>query len=268
MQTYLYTWANLKRAYRGDAVTIPFEGINEVLVANQGQKTYYHLDYSTPTGYQTSITFFPEEVENLPEFEAFLLANPEKTRSNKFKFLRGQFADYFRPYLRYGAVTTKFMIALMAFTFMFFQAKYFGSLLIQKYQFLIKATCNQQCAQELWSISAIWFYAVMATLAPIIPILFYKKIYKAAKKSKNTRVSNATRTETFLLGVVGVFLLAGASPMILNTTTKYTKILVSYSDGTLQAKLSQKIEMASKREFQGDVDDVEEVEVLQDQREE
>lgn len=268
MQSYIYTWDNLKKVYRDEAISIPWEGIDEILVATHNQKPYYYIDYRTSDGYQTTLAFFTEEVENLAELEAFLQNNPDKIRHNKFKFLGHQMADYVGPYFKYGAITTKFIIGLAALAFMFFQAKYFGTLLIQKYQFLIKASCNQQCAEQLWSISTLWFFAITMTLAPLIPVMFYKKIYSNVSKSKNIQVINGTITETILLGAVGVFLLIGAAPTMLNSTTRYSKVLASYSNGTLQLKLSQKIEMASKRAFQGDVDDVEEVEVLQDQHEE
>ena len=116
--------------------------------------------------------------------------------------------------------------------------------------------------------STVWFYLLLTTLSPLIPFLFYKKIYSTAKRSKNIQVINSALTETLLLGAIGILLVFNASPKIWESTSKYSNILVSYNNNSLQAKLSQKVEMASKRAFQGDVEDTEEIEILEDQHEE
>lgn len=268
LQCRLLTWESLKMVYRGEPIIIAWDNIKETLVISNDKNSRYHVIFETTDGLQADLHFFANEVENKADFESYLENNQDKTRSNKFSHFGGQMVDSMGPYFRYGAVSTKWVIGLLALTFMFFQMKYFGSLLIQKYQFLIKASCNQQCANELWSISTLWFYVTMVTLTPLIPILFYKKIYSAAAKSKNIQVINSTMAEIFILAGVGVFLLISASPKIWTSTTKYTKVLAAYSDGSLQAKLSQKVEMASKRAFQGDVEDTEEIEVLEDLHEE
>lgn len=268
LQCHVYRWESFKKVYRGEPIDIAWENINEILVVPSDKTSHYHLDFITADGYQANLGFLAEEVVNSVDFEAFLKDNPDKVRSNKLSYFGGHMVDSMGPYLRYGAITTKYIIGLLALTFMFYQFKYFGSLLIQKYQFLINASCNQQCAQELWSISTLWFYILLVTLSPLIPFLFYRKIYSAVSKSKNVQVINSAMIETLLLAAIGVASLYTASPKIWTSTSRYTKVLASYSDGSLQAKLSQKVEMASKREFQGDVDDVEEVEPLENPYEE
>lgn len=268
LQCHVYRWDSFKKVFRGEPITVQWSLIKEILAVSSQQNSQYYLHFETADGLQANLHFFTDEIENKADFESFLTNNPDKVRHNKFSYFGEQMVDSVGPYLRYGAVTTKYVIGLLALTFMFFQLKYFGSLLIEKYQFLIKASCNQQCAQELWSISTLWFYVLMATLSPLIPFLFYKKIYSAVAKSKNIQVINSAMIETFLLAGLGVVLLFSTSPKILSSTSKYTRVLVAYSDGSLQAKLSQKVEMASKRKFQGDVDDTEEIELLEDLREE
>lgn len=268
LQSYVLNWESIKKAYHGEPIVIAWDCINEIFVISDAKRPQYNIDFINAHGYRTNLSFFADEIDSLSEFQNFLEANPSKVHNDKFRFLREQVFGSFGSYLRYGAVTTKYIVGLLAITFMFFQLKYFGSLLIQKYQFLIKASCNQQCAETVWSITALFFYAALMTLSPLIPFLFYKKIYSAAAKSKNVQLINTSIIETLLLAVVGVNLVAQATPKIQSTTSKYSKLIASYSDGTLQAKLSQKIEMASKREFQGDIDEVETVDVLQDQREE
>lgn len=268
LQCRVHNWESLKMVYRSEPVIIAFENIKEILVISDDRNSRYHAIFETTDGLQADLHFFADEVENKADFESFLENNPDKTRSNKYSHFGEQMVEFVNPYFRYGAVTTKYVIGLLALTFMFYQFKYFGSLFIQKYQFLIKSSCNQQCAQELWSVSTLWFYLLLTTLSPLIPFLFYKKIYSRAKRSKNVQVINSTLTEMLLLGVLGVMLVFNASPKIWTSTTKYTNILASYSNGTLQAKLSQKVEMASKRAFQGDVEDTEEIEILEDLHEE
>lgn len=260
LQCHVYRWDSFKKVFRGEPILVSWDLIKEILVMSDDKTTQYHLQFETAEGLHASLHFLADEVENKAEFESFLTNNQDRVRHNKFSYFGGQVVDSMGPYFRYGAITTKFMIGLLAITFMFYQLKYFGSLLIQKYQFLIKASCNQQCAQELWSISTLWFFVLLSTLAPLIPFLFYKKIYSVVSKSKNIQVINSAMIETFLLGFIGVLLLFGTSSKMWTATTKYTKVLAAYSDGSLQAKLAQKVEMASKRKFQGDVDDTEEVE--------
>ena len=268
LQCRVHSWESLKMVYRSEPIFIAWDKIKEILVISNDKNSRYHVVFETTDGLQADLHFFADEVENKADFESYLENNLDKIRLNKFSHFGGHMVDFVNPYFRYGAITTKYMIGLLALTFMFYQFKYFGSLFIQKYQFLIKSSCNQQCAQELWSISTVWFYLLLTTLSPLIPFLFYKKIYSTAKRSKNVQVINSALTETLLLGAIGILLAFNASPKIWNSTSKYTNILASYSNGTLQAKLSQKVEMASKRAFQGDVEDTEEAEVLEDLHEE
>ncbi len=268
LQCRVHSWESLKMVYRSEPIIIAWVNIKEILVISNDKNSRYHVVFETTDGLQADLHFFADEVENKADFESYLENHQDKLRLNKYSHFGEQVAEFVNPYFRYGAVTTKYVIGLLALTFMFYQFKYFGSLFIQKYQFLIKSSCNQQCAQELWSISTVWFYLLLTTLSPLIPFLFYKKIYSRAKRSKNIQVINSTLAEMLLLGALGVMFVFNASPKIWTSTTKYTNLLASYSNGTLQAKLSQKVEMASKRAFQGDVEDTEEIEILEDLHEE
>lgn len=268
LQCRVFSWQALKEVYRREPIVIAWENISEILVFPEDKQRHFVIEFINGDGYKTIMSFFAEEVDNLSEFENYLHENPEKSHPNRYKFYKDILVESVKPNLRYGVISLKFIIGLLALSFMYFQFKYFGSLLIQKYQFLIKVSCNVQCAQQLWSISTMFFYVLMIFLAPVIPLLFYKKIYSAVARSKNVQVINSAITETILLAAVGLTILLTSSPAIFKATTRYSKVLAAYSDGSLQTKLSQKIEMASKREFQGDVDEIEEVEFLETQLEE
>lgn len=266
--SYVLGWKSAKKAFHNEPIVIAWDCISEILVISNPKITQYIIAYTNPDGYSTTLTFFTDEVQDLTTFESYLTANPHKVRVNSLHYFREQMFDSMGLYLRYSAVTAKFTIGLLAMTFMFFQFKYFGTLLIQKYQFLIRSSCNQQCAETLWSLTTVFMFALLMTCAPLIPFLFYKKLRSTAAKSKNVQVINTTIIETALITIVGLTLLIETAPRIHKSTTQYSKVLVSYSNGSLQAKLTQKIEMASKRQFQGDTEDSEESEVLQDQHEE
>lgn len=263
----VYSWASLKSVFRGEAISIALETISQIYIKNAVTKPQYWVFFSLD-GLETNLSFFEDEVEDLAGFKNYLSQNPEKILQDKFAIIKSYMVAQFKFKFKYAPVSEAYILGFLALAFMFFQFRYFGTLLIQKYQFLIKSSCNQQCAETLWSISVAWALGIILILAPIVPIFFYKKIYKSVARSKNIQAINGAMTETAILSVVGLFLFATIAPSAFTATTKYSKVLSYYSDGTLGAKLSQKIEMASKREFQGDVDEVEEIEIFEDQREE
>lgn len=259
LQCRIYSLNSLQMAMRTEPVVIPWDRITEIVVTPHPSDPQYHVHFKCEKNLESVLHFQTSEVMNFSEFDSYLNTHPIKKRESQSRHLREH---------KYGTITTKYVIGILALTFMFFQFKYFGSLLILKYQFLIKASCNQQCAQELWSISLVWFYFVLACISPIVPVLFYKKIYTSALRSQNVQMINSTLAETSLLAILGFILLAAASPKLWESTSRYSNIIVSYTNNSLETKLSQKIEMASKREFQGDIDEAEDYDLYEDQHEE
>lgn len=255
-QCRIYSWNSLKLTLREEPIVIPWQNITEINVAKCDVNPQYQLHFKCTNDMHSVISFYSSEVLNFSEFDSYLNAHPIKKREGQFSHISEHMAELVGPYFKYGAITTKYVIGILALTFMFFQFKYFGSVLIDKYQFLIKASCNQQCAQELWSISMVWFYFVLACFSPVVPFLFYKKIYASVLKSKNIQVINSSLVESALLAVVGLFMFAASSPKLWDSTSKFSNIIVFYNDNSLQTKLSQKVEMASKREFEGDIEEL------------
>lgn len=255
LQSRIYSWGSVKAVMRDETLVIPWDKITEILVIPHDTDPEYHLHFTCAKDMHSVICFYTSEVINFSEFDSYLNAHPIKTREGRFSYISEHMAEYVGPYFKYGAITTKYVIGVMALTFMFFQFKYFGSLLIEKYQFLIKASCNQQCAQELWSISMFWFYFVLACFSPIVPFLFYKKIYSTVLKSKNVQVINSTLIESTLLAAIGLILFVSSSPKLWDSTSKYSNVIISYTNNSLETKLSQKVEMASKRKFEGDIEE-------------
>ena len=256
LQCRVYSWYSLRLALREEPIEIAWESITEINVIHHATNPQYHLHFKCANDMHSVISFYTDEVINFSEFDSYLNAHPIKKREGRFSYISEHMAEYVGPYFKYGAITTKYVIGIMALTFMFYQFKYFGSFLIQKYQFFIKASCNQQCAQELWSISMIWFYFVLACFSPIVPFIFYKKIYASVLKSKNVQVINSTLIESTLLAAVGIFIFTASSPRLWDSTSKYSNIIIFYSNNSLQTKLSQKVEMASKRKFEGDIEEL------------
>lgn len=260
----ILTWANLKAAYNGEPIVVEWKNLSHIYIPAPGKKDRYSVFFSLD-GLDTSISFYPDEVHNHSELIDFAQKNPQKILPSKFAVLKAR--GSFKQNLKYGFLE-KYLLITLAFTFMFYQIKYFGSLMIQKYQFLIKTSCNQYCAEILWSTSVWWFDTLFFFIVPCLPIFFYKQFYRIALKSKNIHTINVTMVSVFFIGAFNLCTLIYESPTLLTAATKYSNIISAYSDGTLEAKISQKVEMASKRVFQGDVEDTEEVEVLEDQHEE
>jgi len=256
LQSRIYSWDSVKAVMRDEPIIIPWERITEILAIPHPIDPQYHLHFTCANAMHSVVYFYTSEVGNFAEFDSYLNAHPIKKREGRFSYISEHMAEYVGPYFKYGAVTTKYIIGVLALTFMFYQFKYFGSFLIEKYQFLIKASCNQQCAEELWSVSMVWFYFVLACFSPIVPFLFYKKIYASVLKSKNVQVINSTLTETVLLATVGLIMFAASSPRLWDSTSKYSNFIASYTNNSLQTKLSQKVEMASKRQFEGDIEEL------------
>lgn len=259
----LFSWESLKSVYRDEPITIETSQISKIYIPANTEKTYW-ISYSAD-GFDTQINFYADEVNDLNELENIAKEHSDKVVPSKLALIKGELVAHFKLHFKYGAFIEKFVLGVFALTFMFYQFKYFGSLMIQKYQFLIKTSCNERCAEMLWSTSVWWFYGLLLTLSPIILVVFYKRIHNSILRSKDIQTINATRSILFYMTVFGLYSLVSSTSLISTTAVKYSKIIAAYSDGTLETKLSQKIEMASKRKFQGDID---EVEVLEDQREE
>ncbi len=262
----ILSWESLKSAYRGEPVTIEPSQISKIYIPANNKKTYW-VSYSAD-GYDTHINFYTDEINDLKELESLAQEHPEKVVPSRFALIKGELVTHFKLHFKYGAFCEKFVLGILTLTFMFYQFKYFGSLMIQKYQFLIKTSCNERCAEMLWSTSVWWFYGLLLAFSPLILIVFYKKIHNSILRSKDIPTINATRAMLFFMTIFGLYSLASSTSIISTTAAKYSKIIAAYSNGTLDAKLSQKIEMASKREFQGDIDDLEEVQIPETYREE
>lgn len=265
LQCRLLTWESLKLVYCGEPISIEWANISKIFVPKNQEKELFAVYYSA-NGLDTAISFHASEADNTEALQKFMQENPDKIMTGKYSLFSHQMFSQMKLHYKYGAFYEKFLLGLLALTFMFFQLKYFGSLMIQKYQFLIKASCNEKCAEMLWSATIFWVWGLCLVLSLLLPFIFHKKIFNSVLKSKNVQVVNASMLAMYLaaLGIVFSF-----SPItMIHATTKYSKVLAAYADGSLQAKLSQKVEMASKRAFQGDVDDTEEVEILEDQHEE
>lgn len=265
LQCRLYTWENLKSAYRNEPIPIDWTNISRVHIPKQPEKDYFLVYYSA-NGYDTVIGFKAEEANDPEALQKFALENPDKVIKNRF-WHEDHFFSRLKLHFKYGAYCEKFILGMFAIAFMFYQFKYFGSLMIQKYQFLIKASCNVRCAEMLWSTSLWWFYGVVFIIASLIPVFFFKRIYNSVARSKNIQVINGSMLAIVCFTFICIVLVANP-PTIIAATTKYSKIIAAYADGTLDSKLSQKIEMASQREFQGDIDDLEEVQIPEAYREE
>lgn len=261
----VFNWASLKMVIRNEPLIIAWVDIHEIQVLPHPTNPQYLIRFQFADGLQSKLQFRTSDVLNYSEFNSYLNKHPVKVIT-RFTSMRENLEDLGPSYLKYGAYTFKYMIVAAAFIFMFYQIKYFGLMLIDKYQFLIKTGCNQQCAHTFWQMTTTLLFTIVYYIClPFIPLLFYKKIYNSVLKSKNVQVINSTLTEAFMMTAVGLFFLLVLGPKLWESTSKYSNILASYNNNTLQAKLSQKIEMASKRKFQGDVD---EVEILEDQHEE
>lgn len=262
----ILTWGNLKAAYRSDPIVIEWANISKIYIPADPKKEFW-IFYSAD-GFNSSIQCFADEINDLAKLKQLAELQPQNIGLSKFAVLRQEILTHFKLHFQYGAFIEKFILGIFALTFMFYQFKYFGSLMIQKYQFLIKASCNEHCAEMLWSTSVWWIYGLLITLSPLILILFYKRINDSILRSKDVHTINTTRFALFYFAAFSLYVLIGSSSLISTTAAKYSKIIAAYSDGTLETKLSQKIEMASKREFQGDIDEIEEVEFSEDVRNE
>lgn len=262
----ILSWQSLKATYRSEPITIEQSQISKIYIPANSKKTYWIL-YSADE-YDTHLNFYADEINDLNELENIAKEHPEKLVPNRFALIKGELFTQFKLHFKYGAFCEKFVLGILALTFMFYQFKYFGSLMIKKYQFLIKTSCNERCAEMLWSTSIWWFHGLLLALSPLILIIFYKKIHNSILRSKDIPTINATRAMLFFMTVFGLYSLASSTSAISTTAAKYSKIIAAYSNGTLQTKLSQKIEMASQREFQGDIDELEEVQIPETYREE
>jgi hypothetical protein len=242
----VYNWANLKAALTRMPFDIAWEDVIDILII-KNDKTPYVVHFKSSEG-ESVLRFSPEEVQNLEEFEIFLKHNPEKIVPDRLTFFKGHFTSYFKSYIQFSAITSKYILGLLALTFAYFQFRHAGFTLIHRYDFLVKSTCNVECADKVWSISMMFLFLLFTLLSPIIPILFYKRIYRSALRSKNIRIINTTLTEIWLLAFIGILSLAVASPQVIEMTSKYSKIISAYVEGSVQSKFSRKIGLSSRPE--------------------
>ncbi|AZZ36157.1 hypothetical protein CIK05_04895 [Bdellovibrio sp. qaytius] len=252
-------------ALRNEPIVIAWGSISELLVIHHPIDPQYQVFFEFADGLKSSLRFYSSEVVNFSEFDSFLNVHPIKAHQKSFSNFKANIITQLKYKYKYAPVTEAYFLGILALTFMFFQIRYFGSILIQKYQFLIKSSCNQQCADFLWSGSVLWFWFIAFSLCPLVLILFYKKVYKSIARSKSVSAINGTLTEMTVLTLVGIIMLATSIPTIYSNQKKYSKILGSYIDGTLQSKLSQKVEMASKRKFEGDTEENPDLEISREE---
>ena len=250
----LFNWATLGAVLRDEPLIIAWADIHDIQVVPDAKDPEYVIRFQFPDGLHSRVHVFTTDVVNFAEFDSYLNAHPAKvcSRHNLFK---ENIKDLGWSHFIFGAPSLKYIVISLAVVFVFYQLKYFGFMLIDKYQFLVKASCNQQCANTLWNISFELFFNTLYFSLPLAPLLFYKRIYQFSHKSKNVQTINSTLLETAMLAVVGVFFMTALSPKLWEFAKRYSTIVADYSNNTLQSKLSQKIEMASKRKFEGDIDE-------------
>lgn len=250
----LFNWATLKSVFRDEPLIIAWADIHEIQVIPDTKDPVYIIKFQFSDGLHSKLQFHTSDVLNFSEFDSYLNAHPAKVSTPQI-VLQENLKDLGWSHLIFGSLFLKYMIIAAAMVFIFYQLKYFGFMLIDKYQFLVKASCNQQCATTLWNISFEMFFNTLYFSLPLVPLLFYKRIYNFSLKSKNVQTINSTLAETAMLAVVGLFFMTALSPKLWEFAKRYSTIVADYSNNTLQSKLSQKIEMASKRKFEGDIDE-------------
>lgn len=243
----IYNWNNFKAALRLELIQIEWAQIADILIDQE--KQVYYIHFKSTEG-ETHLPFRLEEVQNSEEFLDYLKNNPQKIVPDRITFLKGHFTSQLKPYFLHS-VTTKYILGLLAAMFVYLQLRSTGSYFIQRYDFLVKSSCNVECAEKIWSITIFWGFTFLTVVSPIIPLLFYKRIYRSALRSRKVSVINGTLTEMWLLGFIGFLLIAITTPVMTKATMKYSKVISSYSDGTFgtpENKLLRKIEMSSTAE--------------------
>lgn len=263
LQCRILRWKTTLDILSGGTIRIRWVNIQKIKIKSENLDNKYQLFFKT-FGQNSQVEFGQDEVLNFNEFQNFINQYPDLVVYENPSFIGSHSTAKSRalvkPYFKYAGITTKYLIGLAALIFAYYQIKYLGNLFIKKYQFLINASCNVQCAEQIWTMTSLGLLTLAIIFSPLVPVLFYKRVYKLALRSRNVKIVNTALTEMILLAGLGLVLVISSANSLFKTTNKVSRTIASYSSSTSdlsQTKLRHKVELSSSLKSQEPIEPIE-----------
>jgi hypothetical protein len=218
-----------KMALKSKAYLIPHSAVNRISRFKFLEKNFIVFEYEL-----NYINRFLIEEKDAPSFAQLPIIDHGVAKRLREMLLPNAY-DYFTKFYRYSSTMTYILFYLLMTT-AFFYTKDWLLLHIRQDSWLVRGTCDQDCAKHFVQL----FSSLMLVLFSAISIFMWVPIFYSVNKRKirDYRFLTSMKAESFLLLILGVMMSGTMISSLVEKKNlqKIPSIISKYQAGTLTFK--------------------------------